>query len=63
MRSPFFGDYNYVSAVGSAVRAVWSDSRDLVPGSDPRETGADDDADGDDGVPLSTALSLQAVST
>jgi hypothetical protein len=49
VRSPFFGDYNYVSAVGSTVRAVWSDSRDLVPGSDPRETGADDDADGFDG--------------
>ena len=48
-RSPFFGDYNYVSAVGSTVRAVWTDSRDLVPGSDPRETGADDDADGFDG--------------
>jgi len=49
VRSPFFGDYNYVSAVGSTVRAVWSDSRDLTPGSDPRETGADDDADGFDG--------------
>jgi hypothetical protein len=49
VRSPFFGDYNYVSAVGTTVRAVWSDSRDLVPGSDPRETGADDDADGFDG--------------
>jgi hypothetical protein len=49
VRTPFFGDYNYVSAVGSTVRAVWSDSRDLVPGSDPRETGADDDGDGFDG--------------
>jgi hypothetical protein len=49
LRSPFFGDYNYVSAAGSVVRAVWTDTRDLVPGSDPRETGADDDADGFDG--------------
>jgi hypothetical protein len=49
VRSPFFGDYNYVSAVGSTVRATWSDSRDLVPGSDPRETGASDDHDGFDG--------------
>jgi hypothetical protein len=49
VRSPFFGDYNYVSAVGSTVRAVWSDSRNLVPGSDPRETGPDDDGDGFDG--------------
>jgi hypothetical protein len=54
VRSPFFGDYNYVSAVGSTVRAVWSDSRDLVPGSDPRETGADDDADGFDGFQTCT---------
>ena len=48
-RSPFFGDYNYASAVGSAVAAVWTDTRDLLPGSDPRETGEDDDADGFDG--------------
>jgi hypothetical protein len=54
VRSPFFGDYNYVSAAGSTVRAVWSDSRDLVPGSDPRETGADDDADGFDGFQTCT---------
>jgi hypothetical protein len=54
MRSPFFGDYNYVSAVGSTVRAVWSDTRDLVPGSDPRETGEDDDADGFDGFQTCT---------
>jgi hypothetical protein len=49
LRTPFFGDYNYVSAVGGTVRAVWTDTRDLVPGSDPRETGAGDDADGFDG--------------
>jgi hypothetical protein len=48
MRSPFFGDYNYVSAVGATVGAVWTDTRDLVPGQDPRETGADDDMDGFD---------------
>jgi hypothetical protein len=53
-RSPFFGDYNYVSAVESTVRAVWTDSRDLVPGSDPRETGADNDADGFDGFQTCT---------
>jgi hypothetical protein len=49
MRSPFFGDYNYASAVGATVGAVWTDTRDLVPGRDPRETGADDDMDGFDG--------------
>jgi hypothetical protein len=49
-RSPFFGDYNYASAAGPAVAAVWTDTRDLPPGSDPRETGEDDDADGFDGL-------------
>jgi hypothetical protein len=53
VRSPFFGDYNYVSAAGSTVRAVWTDTRDLMPGSDPRETGADD-ADGFDGFQTCT---------
>jgi hypothetical protein len=50
MRSPFFGDYNYVSAGGSKVGVVWTDTRDLVPGTDPREDGADDDMDGFDGA-------------
>jgi hypothetical protein len=54
MRSPFFGDYNYVSAVGTTVRAVWTDTRDLPPGSDPREDGEDDDADGFDGFQTCT---------
>jgi hypothetical protein len=47
-RDPFWGDYIYVSAAGGTVIAVWTDSRDLVPGTDPRETGADDDQDGFD---------------
>jgi len=47
-RDPFWGDYIYVSAVGGTVFAAWTDSRDLVPGADPRETGADDDHDGFD---------------
>jgi hypothetical protein len=54
MRSPFFGDYNYVSAVGGTVGAVWTDTRDLVPGQDPRETGEDDDMDGFDGFQTCT---------
>jgi hypothetical protein len=49
MRTPFFGDYNYVSAVGAADASVWTDTRDLVPGQDPRETGEDDDMDRFDG--------------
>ena len=47
-RVGFWGDYNYVSAVPGAVVAAWTDSRDLVPGVDPRETGEDDDHDGFD---------------
>jgi hypothetical protein len=47
-RDPFWGDYIYVSAVGGTVVVAWTDSRDLVPGADPRETGADDDQDGFD---------------
>ena len=47
-RVGFWGDYNYVSAVPGAVNVTWTDSRDLVPGTDPRETGADDDEDGFD---------------
>jgi hypothetical protein len=47
-RVGFWGDYNYVSAVPGAVHVVWTDSRDLVPGTDPREVGADDDMDGFD---------------
>ncbi len=47
-RDGFWGDYIYVSAVPGAVNVVWTDSRDLVPGADPRETGAADDQDGFD---------------
>jgi hypothetical protein len=47
-RDGFWGDYNYISAVPGALAAAWTDSRDLVAGSDPRETGADDDHDGFD---------------
>jgi hypothetical protein len=44
-RVGFWGGYNYVSAVPGAVQVAWTDSRDLVPGTDPREVGEDDDAD------------------
>jgi hypothetical protein len=47
-RDGFWGDYLYVSAVPGATQVTWTDSRDLVPGADPRETGADDDHDGFD---------------
>jgi hypothetical protein len=35
-RVGFWGDYIYISAVPGAVHAVWTDSRDLVPGPDTR---------------------------
>jgi hypothetical protein len=38
---PFFGDYNYISAVGSTVLMNWTDGRDTVPGVDPRYTNGD----------------------
>jgi hypothetical protein len=47
-RVGFFGDYIYISAVHGAVVEAWTDSRDLVPGTDPRESGAADDQDGFD---------------
>jgi hypothetical protein len=47
-RIGFWGDYLYVSAVPGAVNVSWTDSRDLVPGTDPREAGANDDEDGFD---------------
>jgi hypothetical protein len=41
---PFFGDYNYISAVGSTALMAWTDQRHTVPGTDPRYP-----ADGMDG--------------
>jgi hypothetical protein len=40
-RVGFWGDYLYVSAVPGAVNVAWTDSRDLVPGVDPRDGAAD----------------------
>jgi hypothetical protein len=36
-RVGFWGDYNYISAVPGGLYATWTDSRDLIPGDDPRE--------------------------
>jgi hypothetical protein len=49
-RVGFWGDYLYASAAHTGEVAVaWTDSRDLVPGTDPREIGTpDDDDDGFD---------------
>ena len=53
VRSPFFGDYNYVSAVGTTAGGLDRHARP-PSGQDPRETGADDDADGFDGFQTCT---------
>jgi hypothetical protein len=44
---PFGGDYLYVSSVGDFSYGTWTDWRDVVPGTDPRE-GGDNDNDGAD---------------
>ena len=44
-RLPFWGDYIYVSAVPGAVNVAWTDSRNLVPGTDPRDPNATDGFD------------------
>lgn len=44
-RIGFWGDYIYVSAVHGAVNVAWTDSRDLVPGVDPRDPTATDGFD------------------
>ena len=33
---PFHGDYNYISAADGRVLMTWADTRDVVPGTDPR---------------------------
>src|SRR4029450_13254030 len=41
---PFAGDYLYVSSLGSFAYGVWTDWRDTVQGTDPRESPEDEDA-------------------
>ncbi len=38
---PFHGDYNYVSSVGGFAYSVWTDTRQVAPGDDPRYTGGE----------------------
>jgi hypothetical protein len=38
---PFHGDYNYVSSVGSFAYNVWTDTRQVVAGDDPRYSGGE----------------------
>ena len=47
-RSPFFGDYNYVSAApDGSFYAVWTDTRDLVSAPDPRDGNQNEGFDAD----------------
>jgi hypothetical protein len=45
---PFFGDYNYVDAVGGTAFMDWTDERDAVPGTDARYLESGDGTDGFD---------------
>ena len=40
-RVPFHGDYNYVSSVGASAFSVWTDTRQVVAGDDPRYVGGE----------------------
>jgi hypothetical protein len=42
---PFAGDYLWITSVGSSAFATWTDWRDTVAGTDPREPGSIDHAD------------------
>ena len=47
-RSPFFGDYNYVSAApDGSFFTVWTDTRDLRSFTDPRDGNQDEGFDAD----------------
>jgi hypothetical protein len=35
---PFEGDYLWIDANGGTAFGVWTDDRDVIPGTDPRET-------------------------
>ena len=40
-RVPFHGDYNYVSSIGTFAINAWTDTRQVVPGDDPRYAGGE----------------------
>ena len=42
---PFAGDYLWVTSVGSFAYGAWTDWRNTLPGTDPREPAAADSAD------------------
>jgi hypothetical protein len=52
---PFAGDYLWVTSLGATAFGVWTDWRDTVAGSDPRETTPDPDAGNADVVQCRTS--------
>jgi hypothetical protein len=56
---PFFGDYNYISSAAGSVLMAWTDSRDTVPGTDPRYT----NGDGTDGFDVLQCRTQDAAGT
>ncbi len=42
---PFGGDYLYISSVGAFSFGTWTDWRNVIPGTDPREGAENDGAD------------------
>jgi hypothetical protein len=38
---PFHGDYNYISSIGDFAFGTWTDTREVVPGDDPRYEGGE----------------------
>jgi hypothetical protein len=60
-RVPFFGDYIMVAAVGSSIQAVWTDSRDVVPGTE--LAGRDNDGDDVAGDPETGGACTSSLNT
>jgi len=58
-RVPFHGDYNYVSSVGNFAFGTWTDTRQVVPGDDPRYAGGEGSTCSSAGPPTRTAPSAR----
>jgi hypothetical protein len=52
---PFGGDYLWITSLGTFAYGVWTDWRNTVPGTDPRE-GSDEDDDNADVLQCRTQL-------
>jgi hypothetical protein len=56
---PFAGDYLWVTSLGNFAYTVWTDWRDTVQGTDPRESPEDEDATTADGKQCRTLNTIQ----